>query len=243
MLKKIAIACAGFVLAGQTALFAQSANPLDVPSQPAAEQPVVPAPAKLQTYIGEIDGIPVVLQVRGANNAASGFLIVGSERCALTATINGPTLEGTWQAASGKSYAFRATISGQGVVTLETNGKSLTLRSPSAPMTQPSNLGDGPAPAPAPAPAPKPANDAGGDASLDKVGVKIGQYFTAPLPNGWQMMDGPIGAFIGSADRKSAFGVIGPSGAPSAVCACGLSSIDFSDRGYTPPPAEMHVGS
>ncbi|QOV89045.1 hypothetical protein [Humisphaera borealis] len=212
MLKKIAIACAGFVLTGQSALFAQTANPLDVPSTP--PQPVVLAPASPMVFLGEIDGIPVVLQLTVTGQDASGFLIVGDQKCPFSGKTEGPVIDGSWQAASGKTYRLRITDR-RDSLTLETNGKTLSLRPANRPVTnppvtappatQPLNQNNVPFPAPKPQDKVLPLTDA----SLDNVSDKVGEHFTAPLPAGWRMMDGPLGAFIGSADGKSGFGVIG----------------------------------
>ena len=104
MLKKFAIACVGVAITGQS--FAQTVNPLDPPAQTPAQN-VVPAPSPLNTFVGEIQGIPVVFQVRINGNSVSGHLIVGSEKCALSGTVDGVVIDGTWQAASGKNHQFR----------------------------------------------------------------------------------------------------------------------------------------
>lgn len=199
MLKKIAIACVGVAITGQS--FAQTVNPLDPPAQPPAQN-IVPAPSPLNTFVGEIQGIPVVFQVRINGNSVSGHLIVGSEKCPLSGTVDGVVIDGTWQAASGKTHQFRSTID-RGVVTLVTNGKTLTLRPANQPA--PANNGGGnnePRPQPE-----QPA--AGGDAALDNVTIKVGEHYTVPLPSGYRVMEGPAGTFVGSEDGKSGFGVIG----------------------------------
>ena len=43
--------------------------------------------------------------------------------------------------------------------------------------------------------------------------------------------------------ETSSLGVRGPSGAPNTARARALSSIDFSVRGYTPPPGEISEAS
>lgn len=206
MLKKIAIVCAGFVFVGQTTFAQSNSNPLDGPATQPQQQAIVAAPSPLMTFVGEIDGVPVVMQVRLTGGKASGTLMVGAEKCPLEGALNGAAIEGTWQSGSGKTYQFRAT-NDRGVVTLETNGKSLTLRSPA-----PAKDNTDPIPnqleqeqvKPLPPVTPG-APEAGSE--IGQPTDKVGQYFTVKLPAGWQQMEWPTGTFV--TDGKRGFGVVG----------------------------------
>lgn len=208
MLKKIAIACVGFAFAGQS--FAQSINPLDPPVS-APQNNVVPATAPVYAFFGEIQGMQVEFRFQIEGGSIKGLLIVGNDRCPLSGKVDGPVIEGAWQSASGKTNSFRSTIE-NGVVILVTNGKTLSLRpgAPSSTSGQPGSNDPKPLPEfkPELKPEPRPAQQTG-DSSLQNVSLKVGKFYSVPLPTGWKMMEGPAGTFIGSGDGKHGFGVIG----------------------------------
>ena len=200
MFKKILIASAGLLLAGQST-FAQYNN---APANGLTPTPARTAPAANVnvTFVGEIDGMPLVIQFTVTGNAIKGTLLIADQRCPLEGSETQPSvIDGVWQAANGTQYRFHAAFR-QGKMTFETNGKTvqLAIAANEGPQNdRPQNerpvvRNDGPAPI-------------GGNKFAD-VTLVTGKKYVVPTPAGWKAREGEDGAMVVSADGRSVYGVV-----------------------------------
>lgn len=216
MLKKMLIACGGLAIATQA--LAQ-VNPLGDNKYNAVaplEQQAAPV-SPVSTYVGEANGMPLVVQFTSQNGSVAGRIIIADKTFNFAGRDQAGYIDGVWGANSTQRWPIQAIIR-DGQMKLTTNGQTYTLSRPNAKQ-------DGPVAQPS---APVgfdiaglrpnvPANQPPAASDLGQAELNRGQYFNTPVVRGWKVFDAPSNAVVISPDGKSAYGVIGSPVAPQTT--------------------------